>query len=499
AERAAAYARNLSSCLGDLARLHAELGLLSSELRQVRSQHAQQGADAGSFYAHTLGLVVTGIVTQIVGACGDTVGVARVDMALMPRLQPYRAEGTAAEAAEFFNELLPGRVVTFHYGEDRGIWHERVLIWPADSQRPATRWTIATPDGDVYDEERASGADGDGPDQASLTFGATPARQRPAGRVYRFRAYPSEAELLDMVRVARCEMRASGVDVAEPATYVRNGDVLGGFTTVSFGDVLGFYRRMARKAPALAPAAGGPPSSAAPPLPASVAAPPGLGNDADDEPAGIGGPRAPPPGAAGARVLVSAEAPPPGVTWVAGKSAGTEIKRGDEILPTAGDVVWGESGLHGLPSGFIVPMGTVRDGATSTSASRWRLCDKRCWTIGERSYKWLCEYIVEHGGAADGRQTKWMSESGCAKDSAAAHFHDLLGLAIEFAQTYDQVDGSDLACMGVVARTYQLAEETMGSMKICATEQLARDAEIQKQRGKARGEKSAASGKKGQG
>eukprot|EP00959_Pyramimonas_sp_CCMP1952_P267626 5595576-Pyramimonas_sp.AAC.1 len=53
--------------------------------------------------------------------------------------------------------------------------------------------------------------------------------------------------------------------------------------------------------------------------------------------------------------------------------------------------------------------------------------------VGERSFKWLCDYIVDHGGTPDGRHTKWMMESGCAKDSAAAHIHDLLGFAIEMA------------------------------------------------------------------
>eukprot|EP00959_Pyramimonas_sp_CCMP1952_P012581 265717-Pyramimonas_sp.AAC.1 len=108
-------------------------------------------------------------------------------------------------------------------------------------------------------------------------------------------------------------------------------------------------------------------------------------------------------------------------------------------------------------------------------------------------------------------------ESGCAKDSAAAHLHDLLGFSIELGVTYDQVDGSNLACMEVAPRAYQLIEKTMGGMKIegvehCigrqkqsarrgvamspgvakyATDQLAKETEIQKQRRKAREEKTA--------
>eukprot|EP00959_Pyramimonas_sp_CCMP1952_P447835 9377347-Pyramimonas_sp.AAC.1 len=72
------------------------------------------------------------------------------------------------------------------------------------------------PDGDVYEEELASGADGDGPDMASLTFNDTPARQRPAGRVYRFRAFPTEAELLRLERTARRAARDADPAVSEP-------------------------------------------------------------------------------------------------------------------------------------------------------------------------------------------------------------------------------------------------------------------------------------------
>ncbi|CAK0822777.1 unnamed protein product [Prorocentrum cordatum] len=516
AERALAYARNLSGGLADLARLYGEVETLAGRVRQLQDEQVRHSEDAGSFYVHTIGLLLTGVLTQVVTA-----------------------------AAEFFNELLPGRVVTVHYGDDRGIWHERVLVWLADSARPSARWTSLTPDGDVYEEELASGADGDGPDMASLTFGAAPARQRPAGRVYRFRAYQAEAELLQLVRTARRAARDADLAVSEPPYYMRGAEVLGGGTTVSFGDVSGFYRRMVRKAPLAAAAVGGG-GGDRPPV--------DDGDDGLEDGGAVGGTATPPPGL-GARVLTASEAPPPGMSWIAAKTVTGEIQKGDEITPGVGDVLWGESGFHGLSSGFIVPMELVptssitratgdgdddarllgaltraregrrrRDFRESVSQMRQEVLDDFP-PSGERSYKWLCEHIAEHGGTPDGRQPKWMTESSCAKDSAAVHFHDLLGLYIELAQTYDQVDGSNLACMEVVARTYQLAEETMGSMKVegvehnigrsnqsarrgvavapglakCATEQLAKETEIQKQRRKAREEKSASSGKRGQG
>ena len=115
----------------------------------------------------------------------------------------------------FFNELVPGRLISMHYEDDREIWHERILVWRADAQRPPTRWTILTPDGDIYDEELASGEDGDGPNMVSLTFGATPARQRPPGRVYRFRTYPTEVELMQMVRASACALFAVNCDATK--------------------------------------------------------------------------------------------------------------------------------------------------------------------------------------------------------------------------------------------------------------------------------------------
>eukprot|EP00959_Pyramimonas_sp_CCMP1952_P184805 3864190-Pyramimonas_sp.AAC.1 len=85
-------------------------------------------------------------------------------MALLPAsLSLFLSDGTAAEAEEFCNELVPGRVVSFYYEDDPNIWHERLLLWPCPGAFPKTCWTCLTPDGDVYPEEMAAGPDGDGP------------------------------------------------------------------------------------------------------------------------------------------------------------------------------------------------------------------------------------------------------------------------------------------------------------------------------------------------
>ena len=140
---------------------------------------------------------------------------------------------------------------------------------------------------------------------------------------------------------------------------------------------------------------------------------------------------------------------------------------------------------------------------------------------GERSFAWLAKYIKDHGHTPDGRQTKWASEQHIGKETSAYVLHDLCGLAIELCLSYDQLDGSNLACMEVVGRMYQLIEETGGSMRMegvehfigrdkaggmrrgiavapklarHTTDKLAAEVEILKQRRKAREEAAAAKG-----
>ena len=68
-------------------------------------------------------------------------------------------------------------------------------------------------------------------------------------------------------------------------------------------------------------------------------------------------------------------------------------------------------------------------------------------------------YITEHGGATDSRHTKCLAEEALQADSTAGHPHNLFGLSMFLSVVYDQVVGSNLACMEVVARAYQLVEE----------------------------------------
>ncbi|CAK0790967.1 unnamed protein product, partial [Prorocentrum cordatum] len=541
AQLAAAHAANLSSCHAALDEVQVVLANLSAELAELRALRAappELPEEPDTLLWHALGVVLTAALTQC-GAC------------LAARLSLFLSDGTAAEAEEFCNELVPGRVVSFYYEDDPNIWHERLLLWPYPGAFPNTCWTCLTPDGDVYPEEMAAGPDGDGPSRVSLTMGATPAAVRPPGRVYRFREHPAEEDMIDLFRDARLAARNAGLRESEPTAFMRDGGRPTKSMTVSFNDVPGFLRRTRGKGPSAAVPRGPPrgPPVAPPPLDAVGAEPGAL---ADGEVGGTPTPR----GGPGAVVLTDERAAPPGSAWFVMKTIPNECQQLDEVVPKAGDVVWGESGLYSTAGGFVVPielhpvplpvevsdkladddarlLGPLqrtregrrhRDFREAVSSMRQEQHDDFP-LVGERSFKWLCDYIVDHGGTPDGRRTKWMMESGCAKDSAAAHIHDLLGFAIEMAVTYDQVDGSNLASMEVVSRAYQLIEEAMGSMKIqgvehyigrqkqsarrgvamapgvakYATDQLAKETEIQKQRRKAREEKSAQSGRKDKG
>lgn len=84
---------------------------------------------------------------------------------------------------------------------------------------------------------------------------------------------------------------------------------------------------------------------------------------------------------------------------------------------------------------------------------------------GARSLTLLFQYVVELGGSFDERQRKWASEQHLDKESAALHVHDMRGLSLHLALVYDHMDCSILASLEVIARMYQLTEDTEGTMQ----------------------------------
>eukprot|EP00971_Amphidinium_carterae_P327714 6459200-Amphidinium_carterae.1 len=89
------------------------------------------------------------------------------------------------------------------------------------------------------------------------------------------------------------------------------------------------------------------------------------------------------------------------------------------------------------------------------------------WPImRDRTALWLCKYIYQHGGTPDGRQTRWATEQRIDSNNHAYIVHDLVGYALEVSLTWDQLDISNLACMEVLSRLYQLIEESSDTMKV---------------------------------
>ena len=196
-----------------------------------------------------------------------------------------------------------------------------------------------------------------------------------------------------------------------------------------------------------------------------------------------------------------------GDEWVALESRG-DHKRGDKITLKSGDMVVGDRGLHFLTDGNAIAVKVIEPGGDDEesepeypdSANRAKKKDttdarllgplrydhkgKRWFNFvdavktmseeeqadfpleGGRTVQWLCDYTLTHGGSFDGRHTRWCLEQSVNVDSVGAKMHDLLGLALELGVCYDQVDASNLACLEVISRTYQLVEETSGSLAL---------------------------------
>eukprot|EP00959_Pyramimonas_sp_CCMP1952_P008880 185703-Pyramimonas_sp.AAC.1 len=157
--------------------------------------------------------------------------------------------------------------------------------------------------------------------------------------------------MIDLFRDARLAGRSAGLREPEPTTFMRDGGRPSRSMTVSLSDVPGFLRRTRGKGPSAAVPRGPPPGLpvAPPPLDAAGAEPGAL---ADGEVGGTPTPRDGP----GAVVLTDERAAPPGSAWIVMKTIPNECQQLDEVVPRAGDVIWGESGLYSTTGGFIVPI-----------------------------------------------------------------------------------------------------------------------------------------------
>ena len=457
-----------------------------------------------------------------------------------------KPSGAGAGEEEFFNECVPGAYVGLFYDDDPDVWHEALLVWPLDKEHHP--WVILTPDGDLYEVPLLPPPLVDGPQRVAALNARGSNPKIPRGQFYRFREYPDGARLEELMRQARQEILDAGDGLLDAEVYLDSSGTK-------------HY---------LPPSLGGPPRirvhakqsgdprrvPATPTEAAKTRPPPGLGPPlSGGEPVLPSMPVNIPPVA----ILAAPRVAPVGKEWIVLEDVGEVAKRGDEVKLNDFDNIMGECALHSFGHGLVGccrlvgaaeaiavrapkterPEGCdarllgdlvydshgtrYRDFSSSVRAMRQEPIDDFP-LAGERSAAWLYRYILEHGGTPDARHTKWMQEQSIQRDSGAAHLHDMLGLALEIFLTFDQVDAGNLAGVEVIARAYQLLEETSGMMKIeglehyvgrarggatrrgialapgmarYATEQLAKETEITKQRRKARDEKAAKGGKKG--
>ena len=382
-------------------------------------------------------------------------------------------DGRELGVEAYLRELRVGRCLLVHYGDEPGVYMERVLLWPASGPNSRGVWAVRTPDDDIYPEDVTGGSPDDGPDKVVLLNKHCSGPRSLRGRMYRFSTYWDWDELKAFVEMGRACLRADGYALASPPDEVWFEGV-----PRTIGAVLGLALPRV-SLPVREPLGG----ATTPPRP------PGLGppraeapRPMDLSPRGEGSP-------------ADELAPGEGHVWVL-MEAKFGMLKGEQVHLSEGDIRMGDRALHCLDDGDVVASKRVpihqaaaeleESGADArvmvplvydTEGKRFRefgdaVRHMRQEAVvefpitGDRSTGWLLRYITEHGGTPDGRHTKWAAEQKVEKDSAAYHIHDLLGLALELGATFDQLDLTNLASMEVVSRLYQLTEETNGSMRV---------------------------------
>lgn len=149
---------------------------------------------------------------------------------------PAKERGQALEdaAEEWWHDCPVGALCRVEYVGDP-VDHERVMIWPSLRKNKAgksiqiTSWWVLSPDGDVWEEDMAAKDEETGPKKAR-PLAEPKDRGRGGRRLYRFREYPSEAEVVKHAGGIRRQMLEEG----QAATYgpetirLPDGDVKSG-------------------------------------------------------------------------------------------------------------------------------------------------------------------------------------------------------------------------------------------------------------------------------
>ena len=74
---------------------------------------------------------------------------------------------------------------------------------------------------------------------------------------------------------------------------------------------------------------------------------------------------------------------------------------------------------------------------------------------------WLFRFLRDNGGTF-----KFVTEQKWDQEALPSVVHNLLGFALELSMSYDQLDRGDLAMLEVIARLYQVLDESGGRLHV---------------------------------
>jgi len=343
--------------------------------------------------------------------------------------------------AEFFRDLSPGSVVAVEW-EKEPVWQERLIVYPAG---PAHHFHVYTPDKElVIADFSCVGAGAPKRICRCTDMGDAPKGLR--GKFHRFKTWPDDDEVVKLVATAYGKNASSGATPLHPPLFVNQEG-----------------NRMRLEAPATPREVKGPKRRD------------GTGGGTSS-PAGLGA------ASSGGGAAAAGSAGIPAGEWVSLEERGG-YKVNSLVRLVAADICLNDRGMHTLTNGeilavarkgtFTPPVAPVATDAGSDARvlapvvydsrnNRWqelapalaRMVEEPMPDFplaGERSALWLLGYVRDHGSCFDGRQSKWATEQSIGKNTLAYMIHDMLGLSLD---------------MAVIARLYQLVEESHGSMTI---------------------------------
>ena len=354
------------------------------------------------------------------------------------------ADGRAAEEAEFWTELQPGRLLYVYYTDDPGIWHAVLLVYPEGKG-----FHVLTPDGDLYWEDVCARTG----ETVVRPVLCRPDRSAPAnlpGQLYKFRTKTPDETLRLYMEVLKEEVPAS--TPAPKMWFGENGEPrrMEEPQEGAAGQVVKARRGRAEQFVMNTP----------------------------EKSTEVG------QGKADATELS-------GGAWTTLEET-EALVRFSLVEPKSTDVVRDRRGLC-LLSGAWVAVGYLTDAEQEAMEVKtldnrilepvvYDSKDSRNLDYGEaisrmkeepmedfplksrRSLAWLLKYVRDHGTTFDCRQTRWATEQKIDPESAAYVFHDLVGYALELGATYDQLDMVNLASFELLGRVYHMIEETRGQM-----------------------------------